>query len=376
MDEDLAVEVVPYDSEAPRIFEEIKRSLCNLIPYQIQVEHVGSTAVPGLGGKGIIDILIVTKPEHMQRIVELLESQGYKHNPEAGNAERLFVSGPYRYRDKELHIHLHITFFGSKEHKDKLLFRDYLRKNPEEARRYYKLKKRWSKEAGPDPSKYTELKTSYINEVLEKARKEKKIKEIKRYRRKWYDERASIYDKLWWESEEAKEEMEGFKKLVKVKGGEVVLDVATGTGVFLIEMAKDGAPCYGIDASPKMLEQLKRKIKQQRLEGNVKEIRVGEADKLPYQDNFFDWVTCMGMLEYYPIEYAEVVLGEIKRVLKPGKKCFMDIVDPANPEAQSRDYLYKYDLKAFEEMLNRIGFKILKKNVAGRMIQYLLLKPN
>lgn len=99
--------------------------------------------------------------------------------------------------------------------------------------------------------------------------------------------------------EESKEEIDGFKKLVKVENGQVVLDVATGTGIFLIEMAKNGAICYGIGVSPEMLEKLKHKIEQQHLERNVKEIRVGEADELPYLDNFFDWVTCIGMLEYY-----------------------------------------------------------------------------
>lgn len=200
----------------------------------------------------------------------------------------------------------------------------------------------------------------------------KKIKEIKRYRRKFYDNRASVYDKTWWESKESKAEMDGFKRLVKVKSGEIVLDVATGTGIFLIEMAKDGAICYGIDASPKMLEQLKCKIKQHGLEGNVKEIRVCEADKLPYQDNLFDWVTCIGMLEYYPIEYAETVLSEIRRVLKPGKRCFIDIPDPNNKEAQSREYVYKYDLRSFKDMINQIGFEIMARNIAGWMIQYLL----
>lgn len=200
----------------------------------------------------------------------------------------------------------------------------------------------------------------------------KKIEEIKKYRRKWYDNRARIYDKLQLESDEHDEEMEGFKKLIKIKSGEVVLDVATGTGIFLIEMAKNGAMCYGIDASPKMLEQLRHKIKQQSLESNVKEIRVCEADKLPYPDNFFDWVTCVGLLEYYPIEYADTVLIEIKRVLKSGKKCFIDIVDPDNKENQSRDYLYKYDLTVFEDRINKMGFNILMRNIAGQMTQYLL----
>ena len=201
---------------------------------------------------------------------------------------------------------------------------------------------------------------------------EKKIGEIKRYRRKWYDNHASTYDDVWWESEESKEEMDGFERLVKVKKGEVVLDIAAGTGIFLIEMAKDGAVCYGIDASPRMLERLKLKIQRKSLEDYVREVRVCEADRLPYPDDFFDLVTCVGMLEYYPIEYAEAVLKEIRRVLKPSKECFIDIVNPTHEEAQRRDHVYKYDLEAFEDMIDRLGFKILAKNKAGWMIQYLL----
>ena len=201
----------------------------------------------------------------------------------------------------------------------------------------------------------------------------KEISEIKRYRRKWYDNHATTYDKVWWESKESEDEMDGFKRLVKIEGGEVILDVAAGTGIFLIEMAKDGAVCYGIDASPKMLKQLKLKIEQKGLEENVKEVRVWEANRLPYPDDLFDWVTCVGMLEYYPMEYAEAVLKEIRRVLKPSKKCFVDIVNPIHKEAQRRDYVYKYELKAFEDMINKLGFIILAKNTTGWMKQYLLV---
>jgi GrpB-like predicted nucleotidyltransferase (UPF0157 family) len=175
--EKLAVKIVPYNSEAPKIFEGIKRFIRSIIPSSIKadIEHIGSTAVPGLGGKEVIDILIITKRAHMQRIVESLESKGFKFNPDAGDPpERLFVSGSYKYDTKEIHVHFHITFYGCHEHEDKLLFRDYLRKHPEEAKRYYELKKRWGLEAGSDRRRYVELKTQYIAQVLEKARKELK----------------------------------------------------------------------------------------------------------------------------------------------------------------------------------------------------------
>jgi ubiquinone/menaquinone biosynthesis C-methylase UbiE len=121
-----------------------------------------------------------------------------------------------------------------------------------------------------------------------------------------------------------------------------------------------------------MLQQLKHKIKQQGLEDHVRGILVGVADRLPYQDNLFDWVTCIGMLEYYPVSYAPTVLSEIKRVLKPNRKCLIDIVDPAAIEAENHRHIYKYNLKAFEDLISRTGFQISTKNTAGWMIQYLL----
>lgn len=109
----------------------------------------------------------------------------------------------------------------------------------------------------------------------------KTIEEIKAYRKEFYNNRSSIYDNLSW-TDKSHPEILGFKNNVKVKKGDIVLDIATGTGQFLLEMAKDGANCFGIDISQKMLEQIKPKIEHLRLQDNIKELRVGEADNLPY----------------------------------------------------------------------------------------------
>jgi GrpB-like predicted nucleotidyltransferase (UPF0157 family) len=177
---DLAMKIFKYNNEAPLIFTNIKQFLFETIPHKIEVEHIGSTAVPGLGGKGIIDILVVTEKDCMKKTVELLVSEGYNFNPEVStNPDKPFVSGSYKYNNKNLHIHIHITFKGSNENKDLISFRDYLRRNPEEAKNYYKLKKRLILEAGSDRPKYTELKTSYINEVLDKARRDTSFSGLK-----------------------------------------------------------------------------------------------------------------------------------------------------------------------------------------------------
>lgn len=170
------IKLLDYDQTAPDKFKDIKNFLCRTIPFPVEVEHIGSTAVVGLGGKGVIDILVITKKESMMKIVELLESQGYKFNPEPGFGvfpERYFISGPYQYQEENLHVHYHITFHGSSEHIDHVLFRDYLRKHPDEAKTYFTLKKKWAIEANFDTGKYTELKSPYVAEVLKKAREKK-----------------------------------------------------------------------------------------------------------------------------------------------------------------------------------------------------------
>lgn len=206
-------------------------------------------------------------------------------------------------------------------------------------------------------------------------RKDKEIKEIKKFRKKFYDDHANDYDNGWWNGENALEEFEGFKKFVKIKPGDIILDIGTGTGTFLIEMAKMGAICYGIDQSPKMLEKLRIKVKQEGIEKNIEKISEGTAENLPYPDGIFNWVVCIGMIEYYPLEYAKAVLLEINRVLMPDGHCFIDIPNPNNPYTQERDWIFSYNLEEFEKMTKSLEFKISARNKAGLMLQYLLFKP-
>ena len=204
--------------------------------------------------------------------------------------------------------------------------------------------------------------------------KEKVIEEIKKFRKNYNDTHANSYDKEWWSNKDALNEYKSFNKLVHVQPNDVVLDIATGTGTFLIEMAKLGAICYGIDQSPKMLEHLNHKIKNEDIEENIKEISVGTADSLPYPNNYFDWVTCIGMLEYYPIEYVKIVLSEVVRVLKLDGCSIIDIADPLKKYAQERDWIFSLDLEKFEKLVESIGLRIVTMNSTGYMFQILFSK--
>ena len=213
----------------------------------------------------------------------------------------------------------------------------------------------------------------------------KELKEQKRYLKRWYDKTAKRYD--IWESKEKlvsesyKQEMGGIKKLLKVKKGDIVLDAATGTGNYLILMAQKGAICYGIDISPKILEVAKKKAEKLNLK-NVKELKIGDADKIPYSDKFFDWINCVGMFEYYPIEHVKKIFLEFRRVLKNKGKIVVDFPDINNQEAHKfreksesvKTKVYLYNFKTVEKVIKDLGLKILKKQIRGFEIQ-LLLQP-
>jgi ubiquinone/menaquinone biosynthesis C-methylase UbiE len=113
---------------------------------------------------------------------------------------------------------------------------------------------------------------------------------------------------------------------------------------------------------------------------NVKEIKAGDAKNLDFNDDFFDWVLCIGMLEYYPLKISEEILIDFKRVLKKGGKAIVDFPDKNNPEAHEfreksesvKTQVFIYDLDVLKEMIRKTGFDILKTKKAGIEVQFLL----
>jgi GrpB-like predicted nucleotidyltransferase (UPF0157 family) len=168
--------VKPYDIEAPEKFAASRKSLLDLVTFPIKVEHIGSSAVPGLGGKRVIDMMVLCEKRLMSEVVRLLESSGYKFIPAEGRGtfpERYFISGWFPYKKSKFHVHYHITFSGSSEHHDKLIFRDYLRRHGDSAEQYYELKSRHCVVDGTDVTVLPFDKEPFVSSVLEKARQER-----------------------------------------------------------------------------------------------------------------------------------------------------------------------------------------------------------
>jgi GrpB-like predicted nucleotidyltransferase (UPF0157 family) len=137
----------------------------------VLVEHVGSTAVPGLGAKPIIDILLGAPSLLVVegRIPALVES-GYRYVPEFERAlpqRRFFV----KTQGHPGYFHLHAVVYDTPFWKDMLTFRDLLRAEPAYAERYWRLKTALAARHRNDREAYTNAKSEFIRTALAYRRK-------------------------------------------------------------------------------------------------------------------------------------------------------------------------------------------------------------
>ena len=169
------VVLVDYDSRWPDLFtQEAERVQRVLGAEQVTVmEHFGSTAVPGLAAKPIIDLLIgVRSLEEARRAVSALAELGYAFWHDNPDTDRLFFVKGLPPNSPRTH-HLHIVEPNSPLW-ERLLFRDYLRTHSEEAQRYSNLKRELAARFPADREGYTQAKTDYIQQVTQKARQKQR----------------------------------------------------------------------------------------------------------------------------------------------------------------------------------------------------------
>ncbi len=165
------VEIVSYDPAWPGLFEEEKRLLLQILPTDLvrRIEHFGSTAVPGLDAKPVIDMLVeVASLEGTKaRIVPILEAlQEYEYfwRPTGADSEPYYCWFIKRNAAGERTHHLHMVERDFPQFVT-LRFRDYLIAHPDAAREYGELKRRLSKAHPTDRIAYTREKTDFITRV-------------------------------------------------------------------------------------------------------------------------------------------------------------------------------------------------------------------
>ncbi len=173
------VAVVPYDAGWPELFRQEKEHLQSCLPNDLirRIEHFGSTAVPGLSAKPVVDMLVeVTDLDATRdRIVPVLESQGYDYfwRPTHGDDGPPFYAWFIK-RDPQTGVrthHIHMVEGDFADHWDRLFFRDYLIEHPEVAREYEGLKVRLASASRQDRVAYTRGKTEFVVRVTEQAKR-------------------------------------------------------------------------------------------------------------------------------------------------------------------------------------------------------------
>jgi GrpB-like predicted nucleotidyltransferase (UPF0157 family) len=170
------IAIVPYNPRWPILFEMERNHLRACLPPELigRIEHFGSTAVPGLPAKPIIDILaeVADLGETKRMVVPILEGQGYEYfwRPSFDDDRPPFYAWFIK-RDaagRRTH-HIHMVESDS-ELWDRLLFRDYLIAHPETAREYGALKTGLAEAHRGDRVAYTRAKTDFIADVMRKAK--------------------------------------------------------------------------------------------------------------------------------------------------------------------------------------------------------------
>jgi GrpB-like predicted nucleotidyltransferase (UPF0157 family) len=159
--------VVDYDPNWPIVFESLRKRIADILgDVAAAIEHVGSTAVPNLPAKPIIDIDVLLASETMlPAAIERLASIGYVHRGDLGVPEREAFYAPAN----DPPHHLYVCPPQSAEFRRHVAFRDYLRAHPREAKIYANLKITLAERFRDDRPAYNDGKTEFVNGLLSRA---------------------------------------------------------------------------------------------------------------------------------------------------------------------------------------------------------------
>ncbi len=159
------MELVEHNPAWANEFEEEKKLIESVLEEEeiLGIEHIGSTAIPGIKAKSIVDIAVLVMPdEFIQGYVRPLSKIGYEFFPNSSSTERLFFR-----KGNPVHFHLSVTEEGKTPYWERQIqFRDYLISHPDRAKEYENLKIELLKSDPEAGQKYTDGKSEFINKIL------------------------------------------------------------------------------------------------------------------------------------------------------------------------------------------------------------------
>lgn len=160
------IEIVPYDPAWPAEFAALAALLRPALANVSRIDHIGSTSVPGLDAKPVIDVQIsvpALTPDDAFRIP--LEGLGFRYRRDNPDLSKRYFREPEGAR----RVHLHVRRAGSLDEQLNLVFRDFLRARPDTARRYARTKRELAARHPHDGQAYTEGKGPFIWATLRQA---------------------------------------------------------------------------------------------------------------------------------------------------------------------------------------------------------------
>ncbi len=168
------IEVIPYNSQWVEEYQKEAKEISNIMPNEIfEIHHIGSTSIPNIYAKPVIDILISVKDiEGVDNYNIEMEKLGYMAKGELGIlGRRFFLKGLY---NRTHHVHIFQT--GNPEIERHLNFRDYMIAHPDEARNYEELKKELATKFRHDNEGYCNGKDSFVKNIDKKAEEWTKVR--------------------------------------------------------------------------------------------------------------------------------------------------------------------------------------------------------
>lgn len=163
----MSIEVVPYNAEWPSLFERVAMDLRQVLDGvgSASVEHVGSTSVPGLNAKPILDIDVIVDVDDVPAAIAALESIGYVHRGNLGVAGREAFRAP----DQHPRRNVYVCEAGTLNVRNHLAVRDVLRQRSDLRDEYAAVKVALAADPGMDIDTYIARKSRVLSTVLEQS---------------------------------------------------------------------------------------------------------------------------------------------------------------------------------------------------------------
>jgi GrpB-like predicted nucleotidyltransferase (UPF0157 family)/ubiquinone/menaquinone biosynthesis C-methylase UbiE len=284
------IDVVPYDPAWPEAFEAERRRIAEALGgVAIRIEHNGSTAVPGLAAKPVIDIQIaVARLRPSEPYVSALASLGYTHVPHEDDARCPFFHRPATWPHSH---HVHVVEAGGEEERRTLAFRDYLRTHPAAAGEYESLKRRLASQFGAGDEvareQYADAKTAFVEQIVARAA-------VETHYERYAEETRLGSGPSQLEFERTKEILLRHLPAPPVR----IVDVGGAAGAYSLWLAQLGHEVHLVDASARLVEEARRRSASS--PRPVASAQVGHACALPQRDASADVVLVMGPLYHLP----------------------------------------------------------------------------